>query len=363
MLLSETAKLALFTDGIAHPDYFLWDAWSCHFQGELHLYCLALPRRADNGEAVNPDERNNYPFHVHHFSSTDGGYSWFDCGVFQTPGAASDHHDSRNVWSGSVYVDHQDTLWVGYTGIEQPTNDRPFVQNMALAKAHSSVSLEGAERFLLSSAVRDYAAIVEAGYYLEAPEQLGCADGEAGGCILAWRDPFLFDSEGSNYLAFAAKASPSQPAMGLARWDRHNPDKAVTLLPPVVLPDDNGFTQLEVPKIYPLKGGEQFLLVCATTDRQSEEQPGEQVTTAIRLYSAESITGPWRAAGTATSVLGNCQHLFGATVLTVDEQAGEIVMIAPYTTAPQDSRDLTFAPRFTINTADIGRVEQLQARR
>jgi len=361
MLLSETAKLALFTDGIAHPDYFLWDAWSCHFQGELHLYCLALPRRADNGEAVNPDERNNYPFHVHHFSSTDGGYSWFDCGVFQTPGAASDHHDSRNVWSGSVYVDHQDTLWVGYTGIEQPTNDRPFVQNMALAQTPSAVSLVGAERFLLSSVVRDYAAIVEAGYYLEAPERLGCADGEAGGCILAWRDPFLFASGGKNYMAFAAKASAVKPAMGLARWDPSQPDKGIELLPPVVFPDDHSFTQLEVPKIYALKERRQFLLLCATTDRISEDQPGDEVNMQIRLYLSEHISGPWRPAGTTTSVLGNCDHLFGATVLTINEQSGTITLMAPYTTAPNDHRDLTFAPRFSVSLEEMGRVAQVHA--
>lgn len=366
MSSSKAETPSLFSNGIAHPDYFLWDAWSCHFQGMLHLYCLALPRRSSSGKAIHPDERNNYKFHVHHFSSTDGGLTWLDCGVFQTPGVATDGHDSRNVWSGSVYVDNQEELWAGYTGIEHPTIDRPFVQNMALTKAHSSSCLEGANRYLVSSVMRDYASILEAGYYLDARDSLGLASGESDGCILAWRDPFLFDNDGKHYMVFAAKAakaSLAKPAMGLALWNRDNPENGLTLLPPVELPDDHSFTQLEVPKIYPIKGNKQFLLVCATTDRVSEEQPGEEVAMAIRIYFSESIAGPWRSAGTKTSVLGNCQHLFGATVLEIDEQAGKITLMAPYTTAPQDERDLTFAPRFSIAIDELGCVDQLQASR
>lgn len=361
MIIAEEEQTLIFKQGIAHPDYFLWDAWSCQHRGLLHLYCLALPRRTEKGEAINPDQRNQYRFHVRHFISQDDGISWKDHGVFQQPAMANDRHDSSNVWSGSVFVDAQDQLWVGYTGIEQPSSDRPFVQNMALAKAHSFDSLEPARRFFLSSVLANYNEIRAAGYFLDAPQRLGYVKGECGGSILAWRDPFLFASGGKNYMAFAAKASAVQPAMGLARWDPSQPDKGIELLPPVVFPDDHSFTQLEVPKIYALKERRQFLLLCATTDRISEDQPGDEVNMQIRLYLSEHISGPWRPAGTTTSVLGNCDHLFGATVLTINEQSGTITLMAPYTTAPNDHRDLTFAPRFSVSLEEMGRVAQVHA--
>ena len=348
--------------GIHHPDLYLWDAWSCQVDGDIHLFCLALPRVDGLGNIINPDNRNDYSFHVHHFASSDRGLNWRDLGIFQQPGQSPDGHDSYNIWSGSIWRETNNQLWVGYTGIQHAGIDRPFIQNLALTKAtQSSCSAESG--WLVSSPLRDHDAIIRAGYFIDDPERLGAAQGECGGTILAWRDPFLFGLNDAHYVVFAAKATPHKPAVGLARVDLNHPESGLDLKSPITLGDDDQFTQIEVPKIYALPGDEQLLMVCATTNRISEDQPATEVEMLIRLYVSPTVEGPWLPCGTQTSVLGDTEHLFGATVIDIDADSGQIHFMAPFTTGAGDRDRLTFAPRFSVALADIGRVPQICAQR
>ena len=58
-----------FENGIQHPDLYLWDAWSYAENGLIHLYCLAIPRYTLDVMKIDPRERNNFQFHIRHFTS------------------------------------------------------------------------------------------------------------------------------------------------------------------------------------------------------------------------------------------------------------------------------------------------------
>ncbi len=352
---------ACFRHGIQHPQWYLWDAWSFWHENTLHLYCLALARQAANGDIIDPTKRNDHRFHVHHFLSTDNGNSWVDGGIFQQPGEAVDGHDSRNVWSGSVWANEDGDIWVGYTGIQLPAPERPFLQCLAVAPAASPDKVSAADGKVLACAHADYGTICAKGYFMDRRDRLGHVAGEPGGAILAWRDPFIFQHKAETYVVFAAKAAPTVPAMGVLKLQSSDPLGPLDLMPPIVLPDADKFTQFEVPKIYPVDDGRKLLMVCATTDRKTEEQPDEEVQTLIRLYFSESIDGPWMMAGTETSVLGNAENLFGATVITLDERNKQLVLMAPYTLAVGDALGLTFAPPFTVPIDKLGLAPQLHA--
>ena len=91
-----------FENGITHPELWLWDSWTAELDGIVHLYCLALSRTGHDGAPISPDHRNEYPFHIRHFTSADNGRSWKDEGVFAGPREVGDGAFARNVWSGGM---------------------------------------------------------------------------------------------------------------------------------------------------------------------------------------------------------------------------------------------------------------------
>jgi len=97
-----------FENGIHHPEFWLWDSWTCTDVQGLHLYCLALSKTDASGAAITPPDRNKHQFHIRHFVSLDQGNSWTDHGPVLQPGQIADGSDARNVWSGSV-CSHQQT--------------------------------------------------------------------------------------------------------------------------------------------------------------------------------------------------------------------------------------------------------------
>lgn len=351
-----------FRAGIAHPALYLWDAWSTRSGDTTHLYCLAVSRQLPDGTALEANQRNHQPFHIRHFSSQDGGASWRDLGVFQRHGQARDRHDERTIWSGSV-MQLADGRWLfGYTGIRDRGPDRLFVQNLACVLAQDSVRPTDGSQQLLLCPERDRDYIESAGYYLGDAGELGSNQGEAGGPILAWRDPFMFyDLQGELMMVWAAKNTARQNAMGLARLTLAGDTLSVAeLYPPVQMPDSDEYSQLEVPKIYPDSTRNRYLLVIAASTRQSEQQPDEDVEKTMRIYYGNALRGSWHKGARTTSVLGNTQHLFGMTVLAADWQQQRLCCIAP--TTERADKPLTFAPRFEVDITDLGGENPLRAR-
>ncbi len=343
-----------FEGAIIHPDLWLWDSWTARVGETLHLYCLALNRTARDGAPISPGERNEFAFHVRHFLSEDEAATWSDRGSVFQPGAAGDGADARNVWSGSVApapatASAPDRRWVfAYTGLRALSPDRPFLQTLCVAMGPSPDRFDASPACALSCPARDYDAIRAAGYYLGPRERLGDADGEEGGPILAWRDPYLFtDPSGEPQLLWSAKVGPKTPAIGRASlaWDGRG-FALKTLHPPMRLPDEAALTQAEVPKIYRHEGA--YLLLISACDRLYEGQPDDEVAKEQRLYIAEQPAGPWRSPAGASSRLSGLDDLFGASLIFNETSSaiGEMgaLVLAPFTEKARAELQLTFAP-------------------
>ena len=344
-----------FTSGIKHPEFYLWDAWSYESNNVFHLFCLAIPRRDFWDAPIDPSDRNNHAFHIHHFESTDSGATWRDVGVHRRPGMTKPY-DEANVWSGSV-TPLPDGIVEAYTGVRSASSEQPFIQNLVLSLLNADGS--GASGHCVLCPERDHDYIVSSGYFIDDKENLGSNKGECGGPILAWRDPFVFAYDQKTYVAFAAKSSEREPALGIAQLV--NGLQEAVLLPPISLPDSDEFTQFEIPKLFYLQKLKQFILVAATTDRQSEMQDDCEISNCIRLYIGESPFGPWIRAGKQSSILCGVDHLFGATILGLDERNNRLIFMAPYTSKATDDLQLSFAPRFFVTLDQLSQQDQLFA--
>jgi len=346
-----------FEQGIRHQDLFLWDAWSVQKDGVINLFTLSIPRADEKQRPISPDDRNSHQFSIFRFESIDNGITWKAKGIHRRPNPSC-LYQSGNVWSGSVsYID--ETLVETFTGIKADSGERPFIQSLFIAELDTEFGSKMPQ--CLVSSERDYEQILDAGYFLQPKQQLGSVEGEAGGCITAWRDPFVFSADDQTLIAFAAKSADAAPAIGLLQLTGEISDPRPQLLPPVILPDTRDFTQVEVPKIVFIDALGAYLMLCSTTDRQSECQPGSQVDSRLRLYVAQRVQGPWKSAGTRTSIIDGVDGLFGATILEVDEVASRLICIAPYTSSACEALSLSFAPRFFIDLTDVGVKQQIHA--
>ena len=335
-----------FENGISHPELWLWDSWTAEAEGITHLYCLALSRIDSAGDAVIPENRNDYPFHIRHFSSGDDGRSWTDEGVFFEPSDAGDGAFARNVWSGGVLARNGSEWIAGFTGLRKAGTEQPFLQSICIGRSENANSLDAGAIVSLSCPHRDYDLIRAAGYYLPARETLGAYEGEEGGPILAWRDPFILDSGDRKLEVFwSAKVAPARPAVAHATVRQMADGFQIEKLhPPMTLPDDHAFTQAEVPKICRSAAGDYFLMISAC-DRLNEAQPAHEVSKVLRLYKSGSIRGPWKPAySNGASQIPGTDHLFGASFLREDSMASQFHLLAPYSEYESAGKQLTFAP-------------------
>ena len=328
---------ASFTDGIDHPDLWLWDAWLAETSDALDLFTLAVSRTEADGTPIAPAARDAYPFHVRRFRSDDGGTCWRDLGAFLTPGEGAGEVAAHNVWSGGAL--RADRLLFGFTGVRAPTPDQQYLQSICLTEANE----DGADlphASVLSDPERDYDAIRAAGYFLGPRSTLGSNASEAGGPVMAWRDPFLIEADGALLAFWSAKVAACVPAVAWGRVERaQDRFRLADLLPPITLPDAEGFTQAEVPKVYWV--GDSWRMLVSSCDRVSEDQPASEVTKALRLYAAEELRGPWRPAYDETSVVPGVAGLFGGALTSVSDDAA--TLIAPWSDLEPAGRTLRFA--------------------
>lgn len=341
-----------FRNGISHPDLWLWDSWTAEFNGTIHLYCLAISRINAAGEETRPADRNDYPFHIRHFTSDDGAVSWQDQGSFLTPRDIGDGAFARNIWSGCVLAREEGGWLCGFTGLRHHGADKPFLQTICIGRSSDGYRLDEAPKAALSCPVRDHDMIRAAGYYLPPKEELGSMFGEEGGPILAWRDPFIVENaKGVLEVFWSAKISPTEGAVAHATVKETDEGFEIEHLhPPMTLPDAGKITQAEVPKIqYDPNSGSWFMMISAC-DRMSEQQPAEEVTKVLRIYRSSSLRGPWTSAfGVGDTMVSGAEFLFGASFLETGAAAGRVRIIAPYTEYADERKQLTFAEPLWVN--------------
>ncbi|NNU16227.1 hypothetical protein HK107_07830 [Parvularcula sp. ZS-1/3] len=338
------ASPQVFRHGIRHPDLWLWDAWTYTDESTLHLFCLALARTNSCGQAITPADRNDYPFHVRHFSSGDGGESWRDCGAYLCPDERPGSPTEHNIWSGSALL-HGDQLLFGFTGVTKPGVGRSFHQSICLLTSSPEATPDLADTVVLSDPSRDYEAIRKAGYYLGPWSTLGSDGGEEDGPILAWRDPFFVPEDDGTLRAYwAGKVGPAEPAVASGRVrltdEGYVMDK---LYDPIVPPDVSQYTQSEVPKVYRNPRDGSLLMLTSTCNRVSEDQPDEEVSKELRLYQAPGFDGPWTPYAADGATLPGIRHLFGGEFSDVDFVSRRASLIAPYTEMAEPELQLTFA--------------------
>ncbi len=337
----------MFNDGISHPLLYLWDAWSYLEADVLHLYCLAVSRLKADGTPLQPIERNNFPFHIRHFTSKNDGTTWKDEGCFLSPESWSGKSDCYTVWSGSIEVLNNGKKLSAFTALEKNDSDHKFIQNIALAISDDGYAIEDILNMELSSPRRDWEEIIGKGYYLDLPEKLGSNNGENGGPILAWRDPFVFiDNDEKINLFWGGKVSPTKSALVRAELNKNGTSyENAKLYPPITVPDGDEFTQLELPKVLYDKERGLYYLIISTCNRLYEGQSDEEVDKGVRVYKSNSIDGQWVALG--NKILGR-EKLFGPTVLKTDFSNGRLLCIAPYTDAADEHLSLTFSSVFYV---------------
>lgn len=336
-------NLELFKEGITHPDLWLWDSWVRAKGDDVDLYCLALARRTLGGEPIFPGERNQFPFHVRQFQSDDGGHTWRDAGAVFAPGAYGDGYCDRNIWSGSCLDLGRGRRLHALTGLRNLDPSRPFLQSLFLAETAPGSDAPTLPDEALLCPMRDYATIRETGYFLGPKPDLGSAEGEEGGPILAWRDPFIWkDDGGLLHLIWSAKASSREACIGHAIIERVRERWRALLQPPILLPAGETITQAEVPKLHALQGGG-FVMLVSGCDRLSETQPDHEVNKTHNFYRSDGFRGPWRPFG-ASSVVEGQRFLYGGSLLDPIVNPQEVRMIAPYSERVDADRQLTFAP-------------------
>ena len=337
----------IFENGINHPLLYLWDSWSYKDAGVLHLYCLAVSRVKHDGSPLQPMERNDFPFHIRHFTSDTNGRLWKDEGCFLKPEKWAKKLNCHTIWSGSIEAMPDGRKLTAFTAVEKNDPDHEFVQNIVLAISNDGYNVDRIADDVLSSPRRDWEEIIEMGYYLDDKKELGSNNGEGGGPILAWRDPFIFiEKEDKINLFWAGKISPTKSALVRAELQKDGElFKIASLFPPVTVPDGNTFTQLELPKVVYDDKKEIYYLIISSCNRLYEGQSDEEVDKGVRFYKSGSLNGQWEALG--DKILGT-ENLFGPTVLDTDFKNNRLLCIAPYTDAAEKDRSLTFSAVFYV---------------
>ncbi len=334
-----------FLGAIIHPDLWLWDSWTCASFETTSLYCLALSKLDSSQNPIQPNERNQYIFHIRLFTSSDEGSSWIDEGSVLGPKCQIDESDASNIGSGSV-LENNDTIIMAYTGMRGLTENQEFDQNICLTHAIGRKLNFIVSQPALSDPLRDYDQIVSSGYYLGPKESLGASNGEDSGPILAWRDPFLFeDEDGVLYVFWSAKIGEKVPALAWASVETSsNGLRLGKLRTPIQLPVSHNVTQLDLPKIYKDRRNGNYYLLVSACDRLGRGQPNSEISREIYLFRSKELQGPWEAYDGKSSVLSEFRNVYGASLVSIDYEVGTANLVAPYTDQVEPEIQLSFPP-------------------
>lgn len=334
-----------FRKGIVHPTLWLWDSWVDAREGRIDLYCLALARSCADGKAIWPGDRNAFPFHVRRFRSNDSGETWIDCGCFFAPTDTGDGSLGRSVWSGSCISLEQGRTLHALTSLRALERSRPFIQALFLAEAEDDAEALSPPPEPVLCPLRDFQKIRAAGYYLGTQADLGTSEGEEGGPILAWRDPFLWRDEAAQlHMLWSAKASANEACVGHAVLARDKSGSwTASLQPPIRLPPDEAITQAEVPKLYAASSGEGLYLLISGCNRRRETQPDHEVAKTHNLYRSEALRGPWRPHAVSSELAVGKPFLYGGSFLARVIGPPTARLVAPYTERAEAHLQLTFA--------------------
>jgi hypothetical protein len=346
----------VFRDGIQHPDLYLWDAWSARDGATLHLYCLAVSATCLNGETFPPEMRNHARFHIRHFTSVDSGQSWHDQGCYQRSRPEHQGFDARTIWSGSILPLQDGRQLTAYTGIRDQGEELMFQQSLALSISHDWNSVVDDSYQVISDPVMEREAILAAGYFLDSPVSLGHKDGEDGGPIMAWRDPFLLEHAGELHMFWGAKLNGVEPALGHAILTETESGFEISkLFPALSMPDGNEYTQLELPKVYFDDKQNRFLMLVSSCNRLHERQSDAEADKRMRLYQADSLAGPWYPFGHQGSCLQLAEpNMFGVTILDADFERQVFEYVAPYTQEAGSDKFLTLSKTYTLDISALG---------
>ena len=309
-LLKKMATSSIFGPAIEHPELYLWDNWGLQVDGQWHLYSLAANKN------LSPAKRHHHA-HWRHFVSNDQGKTWLDKGaVLQA--RAGDFFDNQAIWSGSVTALQDGKFLAAYTGL---SSERKFLQSISLAISDDLQHFDRlyGQRPLLSH-VNQREIFLQKGYYVEHLNKLGSEIGEVNGSIQALRDPFLYQEiEGKLHIFWSAKAFDNHQvvsAIGHAQMpDIYNPD-SLEILRPIILPDGDEFTQLELPNVLRLADGK-YAWIVSTTKRLSEEQAIDQVMPRVRMYFSDELTSTLYSYRKGDSIILNTDQcgLYGANII------------------------------------------------
>ena len=323
----------VFTSNIIHPEYHLWDSWVYQDDdNKIHLFCLAIPNSDKDGNWISPAQRNNFQFHIHHFISNDDGDSWIDFGCFQQPETTPNNSD-WNIWSGSVIKHDNGALLSFITGIYPPKNNKPFIQNISLALTDNINNQPKVIESPLSCSFRDWDAILSAGYYLDKKECLGHSNGEEGGAISCWRDPFAFkDIDGSIKVFWCAKVSAHQGALACATLEIAGDEyRFKSVSKPIIIPGAEDFTQVELPKIHYNAKQKLYYLIIATTNRLCETQPIDEVESCIRMYQSPELFDHWQPMFNNRGIVPNTKDYYGVSIIKENFENNQVKIMAPTT--------------------------------
>ncbi len=341
-----------FIGAIRHPELFLWDAWSYQEGSLTHLYCLAVNRFTGKGERLDAKDRNSRPFHVRHFVSFDGGLSWFDQGVFQKPRPQHPVFNYTSVWSGSVTLLDDGRKLAAFTGLKGDGKDLLFQQSLAVAVSYDGSKLDDSTINLVSCPIRDRQMIVDCGYFIDEEAQLGHKDGEQGGPILAWRDPFILQLDNELHMFWCAKTESKVSALGHATLvETEAGFEFSKLFEPALMPDAQSYTQLELPKVIYDDLNNKFYLIIATCNRLFEGQSDAEVDKNTRIYESDSLAGPWRFHYSHGSEMPVSEdHMFALTVINADFENDLLYCLAPFT--EDGEYPLTLSTRFEVKLSN-----------
>ncbi len=271
-------------------DKYTWDAWFLPEGNHIHAFFL------ESQKTGLPDARHTNKVSIGYATSEDM-YNWQYHGCVMSPG---EWYDSVAMWSGCIYKKDK-TYYIFYTGRYDVTENR---QCICVATSLDCKSwTKHKQNPLLVPDGKLYSTKMS-------PNKLGK--------IGAFRDPFVFEDEGTFFMTFSARtpdATEYNACIGLATsqnlidWQ---------LLPPILAP--NRYDEMEVSQIINIKGTRYLLFSIGWRglyEPSWEKQVGEHL--GLHCYFAKNLKGPYLPVNKNGVVLDDAEHVYDLQFINYKE--------------------------------------------